>query len=134
MWDIGSGRRLKTMRGHGRSSIYSLDFSKDNGVLVSGGADNTVRVWDIKKNTNDAGPEPEPFNYDNEDSNEPTNASGAQINNKKTAKSNKREIIASSDHMTAYFTKNLPYIRSISLEEIYVWQLVLSLVKYVAFL
>lgn len=107
VWDVGSGRRLKTMRGHGRSSIYSLDFSKDNGVLVSGGADNTVRVWDIKKNTNDAGPEPEPFNYENEESTEPTTNSTA-INNKKSTKSNKREIIASSDHMTAYFTKKSP--------------------------
>lgn len=97
IWDCGSGRKLKTMRGHGRSSIYSLEFSKDNGVLVSGGADNTVRVWDVKKNTNDSGPEPEAFSFDNDDD--------------VTSKKNKREIVASPDHMTAYFTKKSPVFK-----------------------
>lgn len=94
VWDAGSGRRLKSMKGHGRSSIYSLSFSKDSSVLVSGGTDNTVRVWDIKKNTNDAGPEPEPFNFDQGD--------------KESKLEKKKEIIATSDHMTAYFTKKTP--------------------------
>ncbi|EGV65618.1 WD40 repeat-like protein [Yamadazyma tenuis ATCC 10573] len=109
IWDIGSGRRLKSMRGHGRSSIYSLDFSKDNGVLVSGGADNTVRVWDIKKNTSDAGPEPETFSFD-DDNNAGANGSTNGSNNQssKTSKTNKREVVATSDHMSAYFTKKTP--------------------------
>lgn len=133
IWDIGSGRRLKTMRGHGRSSIYSLDFSKDNGVLVSGGADNTVRVWDIKKNTNDAGPEPEAFSYEDQEAtaaaaagksevngnnkspemngNNSNGASTNTPNNQKTSKTNKREIIATGDHMTAYFTKKTPVFK-----------------------
>ncbi|KAK6205027.1 TFIID and SAGA subunit [Scheffersomyces amazonensis] len=99
IWDAGSGRRLKTMKGHGRSSIYSLAFSKDGGVLVSGGADNSIRVWDVKKNTNDAGPEPEAFSTsDNGNSNDRSKNSGI----------NKKEIIATSDHMTAYFTKKSP--------------------------
>lgn len=107
IWDIGTGRRLKTMRGHGRSSIYSLDFSKDNGVLVSGGADNTVRVWDIKKNTNDAGPEPESFSYD-EDTTTNTNGTSDSSSRNQKAKTNKREIVATTDHMTAYFAKKTP--------------------------
>ena len=49
VWDIGSGRRLKSMRGHARASLYSLAFSRDGTVLVSGCADNSVRVWDVKR-------------------------------------------------------------------------------------
>lgn len=52
LWDIASGRRLKSMKGHGRSAVYSLSFSQENGVLVSGAADATVRVWDVKKMNN----------------------------------------------------------------------------------
>lgn len=105
IWDAGSGRRLKTMKGHGRSSIYSLAFSRDGGVLVSGGADNTVRVWDVKRHTNDAGPEPEAFS--SADSGTVSNGSGTN-DRSKLDKVNKKEIIASSDHMTAYFTKRTP--------------------------
>ncbi|GMF82650.1 unnamed protein product [[Candida] boidinii] len=49
------------MRGHGKSSIYSLSFSKEGNVLVSGGSACSVRVWDIKKGTADSNPQPEPF-------------------------------------------------------------------------
>lgn len=91
VWDAGLGRKLKTMRGHGRSLIYSLSFLRDGSVLVSGGTDNTVRVWDVKKNTNDAVLEPEAFAYENKD-----------LGDKK------KEIIATSDHMTAFFTKKTP--------------------------
>lgn len=50
LWDLGSGRRLKRMTGH-TGFIYSVDFSADGNVLVSGGADGTVRVWDVNKDT-----------------------------------------------------------------------------------
>lgn len=87
VWDCGSGRRLKLMRGHGRLLIYSLAFSRDGAVLVSGAADNLVRVWDARRSTADAGPEPEPF--------------GEQ-------ERGRREIVATPDHITAYFTKKTP--------------------------
>ncbi len=48
LWDLGSGKRIKTMEGHGKTSIYSLAFSQEGSVLVSGAADNTVRLWDVK--------------------------------------------------------------------------------------
>ena len=48
IWDIASGRPLKRLRGHASdSSIYSLAFSRESTLLVSGGSDNTVRVWDV---------------------------------------------------------------------------------------
>jgi len=47
LWDLGSGKRVKKMTGH-VSSIYSLAFSAESSLLVSGSADWTVRCWDVK--------------------------------------------------------------------------------------
>lgn len=51
LWDLASGRRIKRMRGHGRGGIWSLAWSVESTVLVSGGADQTVRVWDVLMQT-----------------------------------------------------------------------------------
>jgi transcription initiation factor TFIID subunit 5 len=50
LWDLGSGKKLKTMTGH-TGFIYSVCFSSDSTTLVSGSADNTVRAWNVNKNT-----------------------------------------------------------------------------------
>ena len=47
LWDLGPGRMLKRMRGHGKGGIWSLSFSAESTVLSSGGADGTVRIWDV---------------------------------------------------------------------------------------
>ncbi|KAJ5807910.1 hypothetical protein N7474_009179 [Penicillium riverlandense] len=47
LWDLGPGRLLKRMRGHGKGGIWSLSWSAESTVLVSGGADGTVRAWDV---------------------------------------------------------------------------------------
>jgi transcription initiation factor TFIID subunit 5 len=47
LWDIAAGKRLKNMRGHGTAGIYSLSFSQQSNVMISGGADMTVRCWDV---------------------------------------------------------------------------------------
>ena len=47
LWDLASGRLIKRMRGHSKLPIWSLDWSVESTVLVSGAADCTVRVWDI---------------------------------------------------------------------------------------
>jgi transcription initiation factor TFIID subunit 5 len=47
LWDLASGTRIKRMRGHGKGGIWSLSWSVESSVLVSGGADMTVRVWDV---------------------------------------------------------------------------------------
>lgn len=47
LWDLGSGKRIKKMAGH-TAAIYSLAFSAESSLLVSGGADWTVRCWDVK--------------------------------------------------------------------------------------
>ncbi|KAH8652200.1 WD40-repeat-containing domain protein [Xylariales sp. PMI_506] len=48
LWDIAKTERIKRCRGHGRGGIWSLGFSVESNTLVSGGQDNTVRVWDVE--------------------------------------------------------------------------------------
>ena len=46
-WDLEKGVCIKKSKGHGKGGITSLSFSVESKVLVSGGVDNTVRVWDV---------------------------------------------------------------------------------------
>lgn len=55
LWDVEKGRRKKRMRGHGPGGIWSLSWSAESTVLVSGGADGTVRVWDALLETSETG-------------------------------------------------------------------------------
>ena len=48
LWDLAKGTQIKRCRGHGKGGIWSLSFSVESTVLVSGGADGTVRLWDIE--------------------------------------------------------------------------------------
>jgi transcription initiation factor TFIID subunit 5 len=48
LWDLAKGTQIKRCRGHGKGGIWSLSFSVESTVLTSGGADGTVRVWDIE--------------------------------------------------------------------------------------
>jgi transcription initiation factor TFIID subunit 5 len=52
VYDINSAKVIKSFRAAHTlgSSIYSLAFSKDSAVLLSGGSDCSVRVWDVKRN------------------------------------------------------------------------------------
>ena len=52
LWDLGSGRRVKSMTGH-TAPINSLSFSACTTMLISGSADWSVRCWDVK---NSGGP------------------------------------------------------------------------------
>lgn len=54
LWDLTPGRLLKRMRGHGKGGIWSLSWSAESTILVSGGADGTVRVWDVAGPSSDA--------------------------------------------------------------------------------
>ncbi|KAL1902759.1 Transcription initiation factor TFIID subunit 5 [Sporothrix stenoceras] len=47
IWDITKGTRIKRCRGHAKGGISSLSFSAESTVLVSGGLDGTLRLWDI---------------------------------------------------------------------------------------
>ncbi|KAJ1026957.1 hypothetical protein NDA16_002250 [Ustilago loliicola] len=47
LWDLASGRRIKKMWGH-NERIYSMDFSADGSLLVTGSEDCSVRCWDVR--------------------------------------------------------------------------------------
>jgi transcription initiation factor TFIID subunit 5 len=47
-WDLSKGTRIKRSRGHAKGGIYSLSFSVESNVLVSGGQDGTIRLWDVE--------------------------------------------------------------------------------------
>ena len=50
MWDVGSGRHLRTLQGH-THSVLSISFSPDGLTLASGSNDETVRLWDPNTGT-----------------------------------------------------------------------------------
>jgi len=58
-WDLTKGHMIKRCKGHGKGGIWSLSFSVESTVLVSGGADGTVRVWDVEVPTDPHKPEGE---------------------------------------------------------------------------
>ena len=47
VWDIGTGRTVKTLTGH-TGPIMCVAFAADNRLAVSGSEDRTVRVWDVE--------------------------------------------------------------------------------------
>ena len=51
LWDLASGRLKKRMRGHGKGGIWAVSWSVESTVLASGGADGTVRIWDVEPAT-----------------------------------------------------------------------------------
>ena len=46
LWDIESGRELRSMAGH-RGAVKTLASSPDGKLLASGGNDGAVRIWDV---------------------------------------------------------------------------------------
>ena len=46
IWDIAKKRIRNVFDGH-QQEIYSLDFSQDGRLIVSGSGDKTARIWDM---------------------------------------------------------------------------------------
>lgn len=47
VWDLATAKCSHAFAGH-RGAVYSMDYSGGSGgVLASGGADETVRLWDV---------------------------------------------------------------------------------------
>jgi transcription initiation factor TFIID subunit 5 len=95
------------MRGHGKGGIWSLSWSVESTVLVSAGADQTVRVWDAVQETNEsaskAGDTAAAAKADGALSTK--GASGAPVSGvKKSAK----ESSVSADQISVFQTKDSP--------------------------
>ena len=111
LWDLGPGKLLKRMRGHGKGGIWSLSWSVESTVLISGGADGTVRIWDV------AGPADAPgqgkvvgeggtgTKIDGQAANPTVGVGGASgAGSKKKGK----EVVVTPDQISAFPTKKSP--------------------------
>ena len=47
MWDLESGRALRTLEGHS-ACVYGVAVSPDGRRAVSASCDNTLKVWDLE--------------------------------------------------------------------------------------
>jgi WD40 repeat protein len=45
LWDLNSGKNIKTLSGH-KGSVYSACFSHNNSKIISGSRDTTIKIWD----------------------------------------------------------------------------------------
>ena len=95
LWDLPSGRLLKRMRGHTRGGIWSLGWSVESSVLVSGGADGTVRVWDaVGAGAGGGGVG--------------GGADGGAETAAATTLKKKKDVVVSADQISAFATKRTP--------------------------
>ncbi|KAL8705769.1 MAG: hypothetical protein Q9201_001115 [Fulgogasparrea decipioides] len=106
LWDLAPGKLLKRMRGHGKGGIWSLTWSVESTVIVSGGADGTVHVWDVQL-ANDASGQGKVVGEGGagqkiDGAAQVSNVSGA--GGKKKAK----EVVVTSDQISAFPTKKSP--------------------------
>lgn len=107
LWDLAPGRLLKRMRGHGKGGIWSLSWSVESTVLVSGGADGTVRIWDVVGSQDSAnqgrviGEGGAGAKLDA--SNAPASAAAASKKKKKG-----KDVVVTPDQISAFPTKKSP--------------------------
>ncbi|KAF2121884.1 transcription initiation factor TFIID subunit 5 [Lophiotrema nucula] len=103
LWNLESGRRKKRMRGHGKGGIWSLSWSVESTVLVSAGADKTVRVWDVLQETSESVGK-------TGDGAGGTKADGSLVPTKGGAggKKGAKEAGVSADQISAFPTKDSP--------------------------
>ena len=109
VWDLAPGKLRKRMRGHARGGIWSISWSVESTILVSGGADGTVRVWDVdppdtaKEGNNaqgrvagDGGTGPK------------TDNSASMQTVSSTSKKKGKDVIVTPDQISAFPTKRSP--------------------------
>lgn len=53
LWDVSTGQRIRRFRGHD-SAVNAVTFAAEDSVVVSGGYDRAVKIWDARSNSVDA--------------------------------------------------------------------------------
>jgi transcription initiation factor TFIID subunit 5 len=89
------------MRGHGKGGIWSLSWSVESTVLVSGGADMTVRVWDASLKPAERGGDVVKI-----EGSGVASVSVASAN--ATQKKSKKDLVVTPDQISAFPTKKSP--------------------------
>jgi len=46
LWDVASGREVRTLSGH-TDDVNSVAFAPDGRTLASGSFDDTIKLWDV---------------------------------------------------------------------------------------
>ncbi|CCE65522.1 hypothetical protein TPHA_0L01690 [Tetrapisispora phaffii CBS 4417] len=112
IWDIGTGKSLKKLIGHGKSAVNSLSYNKESNILVSGGSDNSVRIWDLTVENNENS-----FNNEAESGlNQPIiGYSGRQLPSvtqdmKEFGKNN--SVVPTTDLVVSFYTKKTPIYKT----------------------
>ncbi|KAK4189093.1 Vps5 C terminal like-domain-containing protein [Podospora australis] len=126
LWDIEQGKRIKRCRGHGKGGIPALSFSVESNVLVSGGLDGSVRIWDValpadpsKTNSlaasaTQAGPQPDGGAAAGQSAQGSTaSASGASVGagGSGSGKKKSKEVQVTADQISAFLTKKTPVLK-----------------------
>lgn len=47
IWELASAKRVRTLKGH-KAAVRCIEFL-DDGTLISGGNDSTLRIWDLRE-------------------------------------------------------------------------------------
>ncbi len=103
LWDLGKGHLKKRMRGHGKGGIWSLSWSAESTVLASGGADGTVRIWDVEI-PNDASGQGRIIGEGGAGQKIDGSAAATGAATKKKGK----DVVVTSDQISAFPTKKSP--------------------------
>ncbi|KAI1654015.1 transcription initiation factor TFIID subunit 5 [Daldinia decipiens] len=119
LWDIDKATRIKRCRGHGRGGIWSLSFSVESNVLISGGQDNTVRVWDVEMPAEGSRPANQQDGDstivavggqgDSKQSGQTTQPAGGAAGG--TGKRKGKDVMITPDQISAFPTKKTPVMK-----------------------
>lgn len=107
IWDLGPGKLKKRMRGHGKGGIWSLSWSVESNVLASGAADGTVRIWDVAI-ANDASGQGRAVGESAAGQKADGNAAQMQAIANAGAKKKGKDVVVTSDQISAFPTKKTP--------------------------
>lgn len=109
LWDIDKGAPIKRSRGHRPGGIWSLSFSVESNVLVSGGADCSIRIWDVKADVKSSS-EKTVGGTNQGDNVGPEGVSSSAGQTSTTGKKKVKELTITQDQISCFPTKRTPVV------------------------